>query len=302
MIAFGCSITSPEIYRRWAEPGIRFAAEPDSVVLAHAAAGTIYRSYNLMLDKAAAFEDLEALVLMHQDAEIVDPGFCSKVRSVLADPEVGVAGAVGATDVRTIAWWEGSVTWGPFVRAYANYGGGDLPELSWNGNELPTEAALGPVDTLDGFILVLSPWAVRNIRFDEALRLVREGFDFDYCMQVRAAGRKVVAADLHVLHHHSLDLVTDPETWMEAHRQVAEKWDGRLPNGDGPEEDWKQRARRAEAEAGVSRLAGASKLLMAYARAEEHDVELGVLEDTVSWRITKPLRELNARRRRLAER
>jgi hypothetical protein len=26
-----------------------------------------------------------------------------------------------------------------------------------------------------------------------------------------------------------------------------------------------------------------------------------VLEDTVSWRITKPLRELNARRRRLAE-
>jgi hypothetical protein len=96
MIAFGTSITSPEAYRRYAEPGIRRAAEPNSEVYAFAASGSIFRSYNLLLDTAAARDDLEALVLVHQDAEIVDADFCDKVRRALRDPDVGVVGCVGA--------------------------------------------------------------------------------------------------------------------------------------------------------------------------------------------------------------
>ena len=53
MIAFGSSITRPEVYRRCAEPGIRRAAEPDSEVLALASVGSIFRSYNAVLDAAA---------------------------------------------------------------------------------------------------------------------------------------------------------------------------------------------------------------------------------------------------------
>jgi hypothetical protein len=73
MIAFGSSMTSPEIYERWAQPGIECAAEPDSRVLAFQGSGSVFRSYNLILENATAFDDLEALVLVHQDAEIVDP-------------------------------------------------------------------------------------------------------------------------------------------------------------------------------------------------------------------------------------
>ena len=62
-------------------------------MLANAAAGSIFRSYNLILDAAAAREDLEALVLVHQDAELADPDFCAKLRRALADPDVGVAAA-----------------------------------------------------------------------------------------------------------------------------------------------------------------------------------------------------------------
>jgi hypothetical protein len=58
MIAFGSSMTSPEAYERFAKPGIARAAEPDSEVFAYQAAGSISRSYNLMLDKAAAQDDL----------------------------------------------------------------------------------------------------------------------------------------------------------------------------------------------------------------------------------------------------
>jgi hypothetical protein len=292
MIAFGCSITTPETFERLAAPGIRRAAEPGSEVFAHAAAGSVARSYNLMLELAAARDDLEALVLVHQDAEIADARLCSKLRDVLADPDVGVVGCVGAVGAPTIAWWEGSVTWEAFARAYPDLRGRELPALSFNRQVVAASQPLGEVETLDGFVLALAPWAVRTLRFDEALSPIH-GYDFDLCLQVRERDRKVVAADLDVIHHHSVDLVTDSDAWIEAHMLIAEKWDGR-GNGQAVNGDWKARARRSEAEAGVARLAGESKRLQAQARIDEH---LKPYTDTLGWRLTEPLRQFNATRR-----
>jgi hypothetical protein len=298
MIAFGCSVTSPEVYERCAGRGIRLAVEPDSVLCVYAAAGSVARSYNLVLDRAGAHADLEAVVLVHQDAEIADPDFCHKLRAAFADPAVGVVGCVGAVGAPTMAWWEGSVTWDAFARCYPELDGANMPVLSWNGETLPPHAPLGEVDTLDGFMMALSPRVARNLRFDESLDIVH-GFDFDFCLQVRAAHLKVLVADIDVKHHHPLELVTDPEAWSEAHMRVAEKWEGRMPHVRSAQEDWKQRARHAEAEAGAARLAGASKLLQANARAEQHERELAAVTETASWRITEPLRRLNAVRTRM---
>ena len=282
MIVFAASITSPETYESCAEPGIRLAAEPDSQVFAYQAAGSIFRSYNLILERAAALDDLEALVLVHQDAEIADPEFCRKLRGALSDPEVGVVGCVGAVGVRNIAWWEGSVTWGSFTHRYQEMGGGDLPALSWESEGLPSFAHTGEVETVDGFVLAVSPWTARNVRFDESLGQLH-GYDFDFCLQVRAAGRKVVTEDLKVIHHHSLDLVSNPETWVAAHMRVAEKWDGRMPNVGAAGGDWKQRARRAEAEASVARTQAVAAMLQAEAKTRE-------VTESKSWRLTAPLR------------
>ena len=291
MIVFGCSITDPDVYRRCAERGIRRAAERDSEVIAHAAAGSIFRSYNLLLDTVAERQDLEALVLVHQDAEIVDAAFCAKLRDALRDPEVGVVGCVGAIGVRSIAWWEGSVTWASFTHRYGELGGGELPAFAWNGSELPPYARTGEVDTVDGFVLALSPWTVRNIRFDEALGQLH-GYDFDFCLQVREAGHKVVTADFKVVHHHSLDLVSDPETWIEAHMRVAEKWDGRMRGVGAGAGEWKQRARRAEAEAAVTHAHLRSVQMKAEARMKLLEGQLEEVTSSTSWRVTKPLREL----------
>jgi hypothetical protein len=301
MIAFGTSITSHEFYRRCAEPGIRLAAEPDSKVFPFMAAGSLFRSYNLLLDKARQCDDLEALVLVHQDAEIVDPKFCQKLRRALSDPDVGVVGCVGAIGVRSIAWWEGSVTWASFTHRYGELGGGDLPAFSWKDEEPPPYARTGEVETVDGFVLGLSPWTVRNVRFDESLGQLH-GYDFDFCLQVRAANRKVVTEDFQVIHHHSLDLVSDPETWIEAHMRVAEKWDGRMPNVGAAAGDWKQRARRAEAEASATRAQVVAKELQAEARIKQLERQLEDLTESTSWRITKPLRMLNARLKAARER
>jgi hypothetical protein len=301
MIAFGASITVTESYRRYADPGIRMAAEPDSEIYSFAATGPIARSYNLLLDTAGARDDLEALVLVHPHLEIADPGFCDKVRRALEDPEVAVVGCVGATGVDSIAWWEGSVSRGPVVHRYEELGGGELPAFAWtNPAPAPAEA-----ETVDGFLLVLSPWAVRNVRFDETLTL-GHGFDLDYCLSVRAAGGRIMTADLACVYHRALEIVTDTDlgAWREAHLKLAEKWDGRMPGADASEgePDWKARARRAEAECEAARAVAYANTLIWDARVLDAQRRLDRTVNTLSWQVTAPLRRGNVIRGRLGKR
>jgi glycosyl transferase family 2 len=292
MIAFGCAVTRPEDYDRWARPGIDRVREPDSAVLVNSSPGSIFRAYNLLLDQAAEHEDLEALALLHQDVEIADDEFCAKVRHAFSDPQVAVAGSVGALDARTMAWWEGAVTWASFTHRYYEHGGGVLPAFTMERDAVPpAHARLGEVDTIDGFIMVVSPWAVRNLRFDESLGQFH-GYDFDFCMQARAAGRKVVTADLKVVHHHSLELVSDPENWVEVNIRLTDKWEPQLRDSAG--QDWKARARRAEAQASAANVLRISAQMRADARERELLGELQEVTQSTSWRLTAPLRKLLA--------
>jgi GT2 family glycosyltransferase len=249
VIVFGTAVTDAEAYELYAIPGIRRAAEPDSVVFGHQTAGSVFHNYNLLLDKAGAYDDLEALVLVHQDVEIADPDFPAKVREAFRDPDVAILGCVGAVGVRSIAWWQGAVTWASMTHRYPEYGGGDFPAMSWRSQEAPSYAGTGEVDSIDGLVMVLSPWAVRELRFDESLGKLH-GYDFDICMQARAAGRKVATAGFRVIHHHSLELISDPETWTHAYIRLVEKWQHLFPsNGADPGDH----ALRAEAEAACAR-------------------------------------------------
>lgn len=299
MIAFGSAITKPDVYARCAEVGIRLAAEPDSEVYAMPSIGSIFASYNALLDQAASREDLEALVLVHQDTQIVDDDFCHRVRDAMRDPDVGLVGCVGAVGVRSIAWWEGSVSYASFIHRYDEHGGGDLPAFSWAWDEAPPYARTGEVDTLDGFLLAFSPWVVRNVRFDESLGQFH-GYDFDYCLQVREAGRKVITADFRAVHTHSLQPFDDPEPWIAAHIKVAEKWDGRMPGVGSAPGTWEERTRRAEAMRDAARVTAYSEQLKFEARARELERALEELTDSISWRITAPLRVLRYLRPRTA--
>ncbi len=293
MIAFGCAVQEPDAYRDRAGPGIARARESDSAVHVIAATSSITRNLNLLLDQAAPSDDLEALVLVDEDAEIADPELCAKVRRALADPDVAVVGCAGATGVEGLAWWDGAVNAGRVVHRYAAFGGGELPAFAWaRAGSPPAE-----VDMVAGFLLALSPWAVRSLRFDEGLHL-SAGFDLDFCLRVRQAGHKVVTADLAVTHHRSLELVEQPDAWTEAHIRLSEKWDGRLPGAPPRPTDWKQRARRAEAE----RDAAQTEVFSSFSRREAQllpvERELEAMTGTLGWRLTEPLRRLNALRRR----
>lgn len=289
VIAFGVSISDSAPYRRFSEPGIRLAAEADSAIFVHAGVGTICRSYNTLLDAAGAHEDLEALVLVHPNAEIADPQLCAKVRRSLSDPDVAVVGSVGATGVNTIAWWEGSVYSARVRHRYHEHGGGELAAFAWT----RPLGAPHEVEVVDGYLLVLSAWAVRNLRFDESLHL-SHGYDLDICLQARAAGRRVVVADVRTVLHRPLEMVNDPEIWVEAHIRMAAKWNDELCGTR--ESDWKLRARRAEAEREAARAAAQSTALDSDAQVLELERALAERTDTISWRITAPLRALNRQR------
>jgi Glycosyltransferase like family len=299
LIAFGSAMSDPEAYRRYARPGIERTAEQGSDVYAYAAAGPLCRSHNLVLDRAATCDDLEALVVVQQHVEIVDPDFCRKVRDALSCPDVAVIGCAGASDVRSIAWWEGSVSAAPITIEYNEHGGGELPALGWR----DTSPAPAEVDSVDGSLLVLSPWAVRNLRFDERL-VLGHGYDFDLCQQARAAGRRVMTADLRVVHHRPLELMKEHELdlWVESHIQVADKWDGRMPGSTPEPPDWKRRARRAEAERDAARTVAYSSIHGLDAQVLPLERALEEMSRTVSWRLTAPVRRLNAMRRSRAAR
>jgi len=267
VIAFGVAVTEPTIYDRFAGPGIRRAAEPDSLVFAEQAAGSLFRNYNRVLEQARAQGDLEALVLVHQDVEIVESDFPARVRAALSDPDVAIVGCVGAVGVDKPAWWKGTVAWAAFSHHYDEFGGGEFDSLSWRPEAGPSHLAPGEVDAIDGLAMVLSPWAVRELRFDESLGQFH-GYDFDICMQARTAGKKVVTADFRVIHHHSLELISDPEEWIAAYIRLGEKWADHLPEPSG---DPKQRALRAEAEAACAEALGRTQWLRARAMRAQLD-------------------------------
>lgn len=294
VIVFGTSMTDPEAYRRWARPGIRRAAEPDSVILALAAVGSICRSYNLVLDTAKRIEGLEALVLVQQEVEILDSAVCRKLREALGDPEVGAVGPMGANGVTSIAWWEGDISAAPVSLRYQRFGGGEVPAYSWKAHTPPPR----DVEVLDGRLLALSPWAVRNVRFDESLSLGL-GYDLDLSVKLRASGRKLRTADLPIaIHTRSLRVVKKLDLWVEGHIAAQGLMEGRLPPTEATGLGWRERARRAEAARDAART-------LVYSTTHQVDAELAPLEreldellESRSWRLTEPLRRVNSWRRR----
>jgi hypothetical protein len=286
MIMFASAITDFGAYARYAVPGIDLVKEDDSVVLAHRSIGSVFSNYNFILGEARKRSDVEALVLIHQDAELVDRDFCQTIREQLRDPDIALIGCAGSVGARSIAWWEGGVSWAAFDHRFEEFHGGDLEAMTFNRDKIPPNVAPGEVDSIDGFVMVLSPWAIQEIEFDETMGDLH-GYDFDTCCQVRAAGKKVVTADFRAIHHHSLDVISDPRGWKDSYIRMIEKWEGKLPNVRLPE-NLKMHSMREEADAAFNR-----------ARVNTYLHKIEALEDLIedmetstSWRMTRPLRAI----------
>ncbi len=213
MIVFGTAVADEDRFDRWALPGIARVLESDSIVMTRRGYGSIQGPYNSILDEAARLADLEAVVLVHEDTEIDDPELIAKIRNAFVDLSVAVIGPIGARAVRSMAWWEGE-TFGRVVAPNAA-----------SEKVITTSVPHGwhRVESVDGLMLVLSPWAVREVRFDERFAPSFHGYDVDYCFQVRARGRDCLVAPLKAIHYGTWK----PEAsaaWVAASLVWQRKW------------------------------------------------------------------------------
>ena len=309
MIAFGCVVEDRVAVEYYAAPGIERAAEANSEVHLIGARRNRARNWNLLLDLAARNAALEALVLVHPHAQITDPKLCERIRAVLAsEPDVAVMGAAGARCPSSPAWWTGTVVSADVRLRYQEHGGGELPRWA------PFDPLPAPsdVDVVEGSLLILSAWAVRNLRFDERLP-AGHGCDVDLSLQAREHGKRARVIDTSVTFHGGLELVAEDDyAWLQAHELLADKWEGAF-GADGPlapapdtpkpgeadnDEAWRDRAWRAEAEREAARSAAHTRQLHANAALRPLEAQLQEIERSLSWRLTEPLRRLNHWRRR----
>jgi hypothetical protein len=91
MIAFAACVGTPAKLAAYAAPGLSRAMEPDSVFAELTTDRSIHEAYNEALEHFAAIDGLEALVLLHEDTELLDADFCARVRAALNDPSVAIA-------------------------------------------------------------------------------------------------------------------------------------------------------------------------------------------------------------------
>ncbi len=208
MIAYGICIGSQEKYEKYAALGLSRHATPDCPVATSTDNLSILEAYNEILDAFAGVEDLEALVLLHEDLEIRDPAFEQKVRVALQDETTAVLGVIGASQVTGLEWWQGRGA----GRCDESRGTVDFERLS------------GEVEAVDGLLLVLSPWAVANLRFDSSTFSGFHAYDVDLCFQARQAGKTVTLLDVDVFHHTKGGL-GDEVGFRLADAAFRDKWD-----------------------------------------------------------------------------
>lgn len=167
----------------------------------------IAAAYNTILD-AVQRHRLDMLVLVHDDLELVDPDGEAKLLNAVTDPDVALVGVAGGRNVRSLAWW--------------NYETAGWQQI--NDRILDFGPRTGDVDSIEGSLMALSPWAITNLRFDETFP-GWHGYD-EIGLSARRAGKRVVVADVDTHHHTSLgfDTETSHQAWLAADTRFRRKY------------------------------------------------------------------------------
>jgi hypothetical protein len=183
----------------------------DTAVLERRGQESIFEAYNSLMAEAAALPDLEALVLVHDDVEVLDGSIVDTVRAVLADRTVGLIGVVGGVGVRDMPWWEtasrvGSVRHATHIDDFTR--------------------GVRDADAVDGLLMAVSPEVARTVRLRKGRYPGWHGYDAELCALVRATGLRVVVADLPVFHN------CKPGPWGEpVYDQARHEWRARWWRG-----------------------------------------------------------------------
>lgn len=201
-VAYGTCVGSWEKLRRNVIPRMR-----NRTLLGLSGQTQLAVAYNAILD-AYRGRDLDAVILLHDDLEIVDPDAEAKFLDALAEPDVAMVGVCGGKGDKSLAWWDSET----------------IGRQMTDSGMLDFGTRTGDVAFVEGSIMAFSPWAVENLRFDARYPGFL-GYD-DVCLTARDAGKRVVVADVDT-HHHSTIGFKSPaiaEAWDVAEGIFQAKW------------------------------------------------------------------------------
>lgn len=205
-LAYGVCVGPSNKFEQFALPGIK-AVDPDAPILLRHDQRSIFQAYNSMIEEAVQL-GVDGLVLIHDDVLIRDINFAPKVTSLFMDPAVGIVGAIGASNIRTLEWWWFETR-------------GRVEE-----NERIIDFGCGTfdVDVVDGLLIAMSRSAMKVLRFDERNYSGFHGYDADIGMQAKDAGLRVVVTELDVFHDSVPGRITNRSAHLRAGRTWRKKW------------------------------------------------------------------------------
>jgi hypothetical protein len=181
----------------------------DRPMIALAGQPGIVTAYNTIIDAYSwPYQDeLDALILLHDDLEITDPDAEAKLLAPLADPDVALVGVAGGGG-DSIYWWNHEPVGHQLT---------DVMNIDFGQRE-------GEVTLIEGSVMVLSRWTLTHLRFDPRFTGFH-GYD-EIGMQARAAGKKVVVVDVDTHHHNPMGYASEESaaTCRDAARLYQEKW------------------------------------------------------------------------------
>lgn len=209
MIAFATVVGDPEKYATYAQHSLSLFAEPESVIVTIDDQQSMFAAYNEVLDAIGEMENIEALVLLHEDVTFRNPKLCDRIREALSQhPDVAVFGVVGATETTGIGWWDGKI-FGRVQETRATVAG---------------ERGFNEVEIVDGLCMILSPWAIKNLRYNpDAYQPCFHGYDAELCFLARAHGKKVATIDLDVFHYTKGGYGNEP-LWRQINQTFVRRW------------------------------------------------------------------------------
>lgn len=209
-IIFGCCVGDWGKFERNVRP---VAAGLGAEVYAAGGQSHISRAYNaIMRAVRVTMRPGDALVLVHDDLEIVDPEPEAVILAAVA--RFDVSGPIGCQRVPDgILWWEAGL----------------VGRQQTDSMRVGAAPFLGPAHALDGSCLILSDAAVRGLHFDEQIPGAWHGYDVDLCLLAHRWRWSEDAVGVVPLatHHHTTVGFKSPQIaadWALAHEYVTQKW------------------------------------------------------------------------------
>jgi len=202
-VAYGCCVGSWDRFNRYVLP-----PAGDAPVLGLSGQTSIADAYNVMLRWAYA-ENIEMLILQHDDLEILDPDHVAKFAAVFAADEYAMlAGVAGGGARGGLAWWN---------RDPVGHQRTDAMEIDFG-------PRAGVVDLLEGSILAFSRGGIERLGFES--RPGFHGYDEIAMAATRQPGWCAVVVDVDTHHHTALgfDNEASHQDWLAADQWFRRKW------------------------------------------------------------------------------